>query len=67
MFALFVTEELDSWPEKDIRQRKWVTVEEAREQCKLLWMCEALDKFEGYLRSKDVSNSPAEFSSDSLL
>ena len=30
-------------------------------------MCEALDKFEGYiLRSRDVSNSSSEFTSDSL-
>ena len=44
-----------------------VTVEEARDQCKLPWMCEALDKFEGYiLRSRDVSNSSSEFTSDSL-
>lgn len=67
MFALFVTEQLESWPEKDVRQRKWVTVEEARDQCKLPWMCEALNKFEGCLQRRDVSNSSFEFSSDSSL
>ena len=31
-------------------------MEEARDQCKIPWMCEALDKFEGYiLRSRDIS------------
>ncbi|CAI9780055.1 unnamed protein product [Fraxinus pennsylvanica] len=31
MFSLLVTEELDVWPEKNVRQRKWMTVDEARE------------------------------------
>ncbi|KAL2554827.1 Nudix hydrolase 17 [Forsythia ovata] len=33
MFSLLVTEELDVWPEKNVRQRKWMTVNEAREVC----------------------------------
>jgi len=66
MFVLVVTEELESWPEKDARQRKWVTVREARDQCKLQWMCLALDKFEDYLSSKGVSNSSSEFPDESF-
>lgn len=66
MFVLVVTEELESWPEKDARQRKWVTVREARDQCKLQWMCLALDKFEDYFSSKGVSNSSSEFPDESF-
>ncbi|XP_077230628.1 nudix hydrolase 17, mitochondrial-like [Tasmannia lanceolata] len=44
MFPLLVTEQLDLWPEKDIRQRKWVTVVEAKENCQYPWMKEALDE-----------------------
>ncbi|KAG2710801.1 hypothetical protein I3843_04G045900 [Carya illinoinensis] len=44
MFPLLVEEQLDFWPEKDVRQRKWMTVQEAREVCQYLWMKEALDK-----------------------
>ncbi|XP_077241121.1 nudix hydrolase 17, mitochondrial-like [Tasmannia lanceolata] len=44
MFPLLVTEQLDLWPEKETRQRKWVTVVEARENCQYLWMKEALDE-----------------------
>ncbi|XP_077236039.1 nudix hydrolase 17, mitochondrial-like [Tasmannia lanceolata] len=44
MFPLLVTEQLDLWPEKDARQRKWVTVMEAKEHCPYQWMKEALDK-----------------------
>ncbi|CAK9137921.1 unnamed protein product [Ilex paraguariensis] len=43
MFAFFVTDELDVWPEKNVRQRLWMTVKEAREACVHLWMKEALD------------------------
>ncbi|KAL7099401.1 hypothetical protein ACP275_09G082600 [Erythranthe tilingii] len=45
MFSLLVTEELDVWPEKDVRQRVWMSVEEAREVCAHSWMKEALDAF----------------------
>ncbi|KAJ8770253.1 hypothetical protein K2173_012695 [Erythroxylum novogranatense] len=45
MFPLLVTEQLDIWPEKNMRQRIWMTVEEAREVCRHLWMKEALDRF----------------------
>lgn len=45
MFPLLVTEELDVWPEKDLRQRVWMSVGEAREACAQPWMKEALDAF----------------------
>ncbi|KAH0453336.1 hypothetical protein IEQ34_017660 [Dendrobium chrysotoxum] len=44
MFPLKVTEELVHWPEMSARERKWVSVEEAREGCKHPWMREALDR-----------------------
>lgn len=44
MFPLSVTEELVRWPEMDVRERRWVTVAEAREGCDHLWMKEALDR-----------------------
>ncbi|PSR88125.1 Nudix hydrolase [Actinidia chinensis var. chinensis] len=43
MFALLVTEQLDLWPEKNLRQRIWMNVGEAREVCQHGWMQEALD------------------------
>ncbi|XP_057970271.1 nudix hydrolase 18, mitochondrial-like [Malania oleifera] len=43
MFPLLVEEELNSWPEKNLRQRKWMSVEEARKACGHWWMKEALD------------------------
>lgn len=43
MFPLLVKEQLDLWPEKHVRQRIWMTVEEAREACRHWWMKEALD------------------------
>ncbi|KAK6931307.1 NUDIX hydrolase domain [Dillenia turbinata] len=43
MFPLLVKEQLDLWPEKNIRERRWMTVEEARKACKIEWMRKALD------------------------
>ncbi|KAF8389957.1 hypothetical protein HHK36_024477 [Tetracentron sinense] len=43
MFPLLVNKQLDLWPEKDVRQRKWMSVSEAREVCQDGWMKEALD------------------------
>ncbi|XP_009615821.1 nudix hydrolase 17, mitochondrial-like [Nicotiana tabacum] len=43
MFPLFVTEQLDSWPEKEIRERTWMSVCEARRLCQNGWMKEALE------------------------
>ncbi|KAJ6936043.1 nudix hydrolase 18 [Populus alba x Populus x berolinensis] len=42
MFPLRVKEELDFWPEKTNRLRKWMSVTEARECCQHWWMKEAL-------------------------
>ncbi|XP_051138549.1 nudix hydrolase 16, mitochondrial isoform X2 [Andrographis paniculata] len=44
MYALHVKEELDSWPEKSLRERSWLTVPEAIDCCRHLWMREALEK-----------------------
>ncbi|KAL6193472.1 hypothetical protein ACLB2K_034556 [Fragaria x ananassa] len=44
MFALRVTEELDSWPEQAIYGRKWVSIEDAFRFCRYDWMREALRK-----------------------
>ncbi|PON81788.1 Dihydroneopterin triphosphate diphosphatase [Trema orientale] len=43
MFPLLVKEQLDLWPEKNVRRRVWMTVAEAREVCQHWWMKEALD------------------------
>ncbi|KAJ4845842.1 Nudix hydrolase 17, mitochondrial [Turnera subulata] len=43
MFPLLVTEQLEFWPEKDVRRRIWMPVAEAREVCRHWWMKEALD------------------------
>ncbi|XP_058736151.1 nudix hydrolase 18, mitochondrial-like [Vicia villosa] len=43
MFPLFVKEQLDHWPEKNLRTRVWMSVGEAREVCQHWWMKEALD------------------------
>ncbi|CAL0331066.1 unnamed protein product [Lupinus luteus] len=43
MFPLFVKEQLDQWPEKNLRRRIWMTVAQAREACQHWWMKEALD------------------------
>ncbi|XP_021909432.1 nudix hydrolase 18, mitochondrial [Carica papaya] len=45
MFPLLVKKQLDIWPEKSIRNRRWMTVKEARESCKNWWMRDALDEF----------------------
>ncbi|KAK6927828.1 NUDIX hydrolase domain, partial [Dillenia turbinata] len=43
LFPLLVEEQLDFWPEMNVRQRKWMSVKEAREVCLHWWMKEALD------------------------
>ncbi|XP_041014364.1 nudix hydrolase 13, mitochondrial-like [Juglans microcarpa x Juglans regia] len=45
MFALNVTEELDSWPEQASHDRKWLTTEEAFKFCRYDWMRDALRRF----------------------
>ncbi|KAF7819329.1 nudix hydrolase 12, mitochondrial [Senna tora] len=45
MFALEVTEELDTWPEQKNRNRKWLNIREAFRLCRYEWMCQALEEF----------------------
>ncbi|KAL7138356.1 hypothetical protein ABFS83_10G157600 [Erythranthe nasuta] len=44
MYALYVNEELESWPEKSHRERSWLKIPEAIECCRHVWMREALEK-----------------------
>ncbi|XXG81814.1 hypothetical protein AAC387_Pa09g2377 [Persea americana] len=44
VFPLKVTKELDRWAEDKVRQRRWVTVAEAREICQQWWMKAALER-----------------------
>lgn len=44
MFPMLVEEQLDLWPEMDLRNRRWMSVAQAREVCQNSWMKEALDK-----------------------
>ncbi|CAL0312412.1 unnamed protein product [Lupinus luteus] len=59
MFPLFVKEQLDLWPEKNLRLRIWMSIAQAREACQHWWMKEALDILVKRLRSpqqwKDIS------------
>ncbi|WOG84448.1 hypothetical protein DCAR_0103631 [Daucus carota subsp. sativus] len=43
MFPLCVEEQLDSWPEKDIRSREWMSASDAKKVCQQWWMKAALD------------------------
>ncbi|KAB1201359.1 Nudix hydrolase 13, mitochondrial [Morella rubra] len=45
MFALEVTEELETWPEQEKRDRKWLKVKEAFKLCRYEWMRRALEEF----------------------
>ncbi|MFS7948766.1 putative hydrolase [Helianthus anomalus] len=56
MFPLLVKEELDVWPEKDIRQRVWMSVSQAKEVCQYNWMKEALDLLAKRLESAPKSS-----------
>ncbi|PIA48287.1 hypothetical protein AQUCO_01400703v1 [Aquilegia coerulea] len=53
MFSLLVKEQLDFWPERNVRTRRWMTVEEARDVCQYGWMKEALEE----LVSLDLTSS----------
>ncbi|XP_073271807.1 nudix hydrolase 21, chloroplastic-like isoform X1 [Primulina huaijiensis] len=50
MFPLLVKEQLEFWPEKDARQRSWISVREARKVCQYWWMTEALEILVNRLR-----------------
>nr|TKR71024.1 nudix hydrolase 4-like [Populus alba] len=56
MFPLLVQKELDCWPEKNIRKRRWVSINEAREVCHNWWMREALEEL--LTKSKSPSTKP---------
>ncbi|KAM1058326.1 hypothetical protein ACFX13_023552 [Malus domestica] len=45
MFALEVTQELDTWPEHQNRDRKWLSIKEAFRVCRYEWMRKALEQF----------------------
>lgn len=45
MFPLHVNKQFESWPEKTVRKREWMSVAEAKEACQNWWMKEALDEF----------------------
>ncbi|PWA70521.1 nudix hydrolase [Artemisia annua] len=56
MFPLLVKEQLEFWPEQDIRKRVWVSVSKAKEVCQYTWMKEALDLLVKRLESAPKSN-----------
>ncbi|OAY46484.1 nudix hydrolase 18, mitochondrial [Manihot esculenta] len=56
MFPMLVHKQLDLWPEKNIRKRRWVTVKEAREVCHNWWMREALDELVRRRLQKEEAN-----------
>lgn len=60
MFALLVTEELESWPEQNTRQRSWLTVPKAKECCQYPWMQESLEGFSKWHADQVLSNSKEE-------
>ncbi|KAG4947345.1 Nudix hydrolase 16, mitochondrial [Glycine soja] len=45
MFALFVKEELELWPEQSTRNRRWLDVSEALGSLRHAWMRDALECF----------------------
>ncbi|CAL1361073.1 unnamed protein product [Linum trigynum] len=55
MFALYVKEELQSWPEQSTRTRSWLPISEAVESCRHKWMEDALKHFTKWLEDKDVN------------
>ncbi|CAK7336500.1 unnamed protein product [Dovyalis caffra] len=52
MYALFVKEELESWPEQSTRTRRWLTIPEAVQSCRHKWMEDALKDFSIWLAEK---------------
>ncbi|CAO2828659.1 unnamed protein product [Amaranthus hypochondriacus] len=51
MYALRVTEELDTWPEQPTHDRKWLNIREAFELCRYDWMRDALKSFLQHMKS----------------
>ncbi|KAI3723031.1 hypothetical protein L2E82_34326 [Cichorium intybus] len=56
MFPLLVKEQLESWPEEDIRQRFWLSASKAKELCQYAWMREALDLLVSRLESAPMKS-----------
>ncbi|EFJ25227.1 hypothetical protein SELMODRAFT_99897 [Selaginella moellendorffii] len=52
MFALEVTQELETWPEQEARRRQWFTIATAIEKVRHAWMREALEKCREYLQQQ---------------
>ncbi|KAL8142993.1 hypothetical protein V2J09_016025 [Rumex salicifolius] len=48
MFALFVQEEMQTWPEHSTRKRSWLTIPEALGCCRHPWMRKALE--DGFIK-----------------
>ncbi|KAL8142075.1 hypothetical protein V2J09_015107 [Rumex salicifolius] len=63
MFPLLVTKQLDLWPEKDARQRRWVDLEDARDLCRDCWMKEALERLMDRLSAAHTT-SPCSLKTD---
>ncbi|CAM6117920.1 unnamed protein product [Calypogeia fissa] len=60
MFALLVTEQLDTWPEQHGRQRQWFSLADALDLCTVEWMKDALDKCKTYLASTPIANGASQ-------
>ncbi|RDY04023.1 Nudix hydrolase 18, mitochondrial [Mucuna pruriens] len=54
MFPLLVQEQLEFWPEQNLRQRIWMSVSEAREVCQHWWMKEALERLVNRLTARKL-------------
>ncbi|XP_062151742.1 nudix hydrolase 13, mitochondrial-like isoform X2 [Alnus glutinosa] len=57
MFALEVTEELETWPEQNNRYRKWLKIEDAFRLCRYEWMRMALKEFLRVMAEEEKSPS----------
>ncbi|OMO88276.1 hypothetical protein COLO4_20334 [Corchorus olitorius] len=60
MFALEVTEELDSWAEQTSYKRKWLSPEESYKFCRYDWMRDALKVFLTVIQKERMSNGRPE-------
>lgn len=65
MFALFVNEQLDSWPEQSTRRRTWLTIPEAAKNCRHPWMREVLEEVFSKWHAEKMLNSSKESHQDS--
>ncbi|GAB2284054.1 Peroxisomal NADH pyrophosphatase nudt12, variant 2 [Dionaea muscipula] len=57
MFALKVTEELEAWPEMEVHERKWLSMNEAIDLCRYEWMREALRDFLKFIEMRNGMDS----------